>query len=362
MHPRGVSVDIRTYALNLYLRCNCSYSTFRSEWLRRGDYIAEHLPKRNYMYKLSQKFNRSGSVLNASHPGRPKSVRTKENIEFVATHFANVQVDNSTESPNTFCKYYGIMSPSTVRKILLNDIGWKPWKPRLGHKLSNADANRRYWFCSQLLDKLRMDDTIISRMIFFDEIFIKLNSHVCTYNMYFYDAENPNRIFLRKSNGQGLMFLAAVSTRGSLTYCFDTETIPLRFKKTDSKKKQRKRRRQPYGTMPCNSETFLHLFKTRILSDIEILFPDLPLKDVIIVVDGSSIHTETKVTQFFNNTFSEWYGNNSIIPWPSHSPVRFYSKLFAYKYIPFFRISCRWILVISLFCYVKFFNQILLTH
>ena len=129
MHPRGVSVDIRTYALNLYLRCNCSYSTFRSEWLRRGDYIAigaEHLPKRNYMYKLSQKFNRSGSVLNASHPGRPKSVRTKENIEFVATHFANVQVDNSTESPNTFCKYYGIIS---VRNSPLRSAGTDHVKP-----------------------------------------------------------------------------------------------------------------------------------------------------------------------------------------------------------------------------------------
>ena len=318
MDPRAIPLAIRTYALILFLKCNCSYTKFCNDWVIHGKYPG-HLPKRNYMYKLVRKFQNHGLVSNIRPSGRPRSVRIQKNIEIVAEHFAL----NSSDSPKTFCDNYDICSQSSVRKILLLDIGWKPFKPRVCHKLNHVDFERRYWFCSTLLNRIASDPSRLSRMIFLDEIYIKLNSHMCTYNMYFYDKENPNMIIDRKSNGQGLMFLSAVSTRGSLLYCFDTDTIPEQFRKIscDDGGKKRRKNAPPYGRMPCNSATFLHLFKTKIVSDMKDLFPDISLNEIIVLLDGSSVHTERNVTQFLNDTFTEWYGNNSELPWPSHSPV-----------------------------------------
>ena len=195
----------------------------------------------------------------------------------------------------------------------------------MGHKLDAIDKNRRFWFCNELIRRIKIDSTLLPRMIFFDEVYIKLNSHACTYNLYYYDKENPNMIVNRKSNGQGLMFLVRVSTRGYLIYCFDTETIPERFAKDKNLSKKCKNNRslkRPYGRMPCNSGSFLDLFKSKVLPDMGTLFPDIPTEDIIVVLDGSSVHTEKNVTSFLSNTFKDWYGNNSDLGWPSHSPVR----------------------------------------
>ena len=51
--------------------------------------------------------------------------------------------------------------------------------------------------------------------------------------------------------------------------------------------------------------------------DLPILFPDIPVSDVVIVMDGSTAHTEKNVTDYMTKTFKLWIGNNSPeIQWP----------------------------------------------
>ena len=59
-----------------------------------------------------------------------------------------------------------------------------------------------------------------------------------------------------------------------------------------------------------------------IVPDLQLLFPDILLSEVVPIFDGASIHREQSVVACLNNTFSSnWIGNNSQdIQWPPRSP------------------------------------------
>lgn len=138
---------------------------------------------------------------------------------------------------------------------------------------------------------------------------------MCTQNVRFWDDVNPFRTYETKLNAAGLMVLSAVSTRGSLLYFFDSIDIPAVYK--PSKQTIRK---NGYRTMPANAATFLYLMKDRIVKDLQDLFPDVDLSDVVPCFDGASIHRERHVTEFMNQNFKMWFGYNSVNRYPSNSP------------------------------------------
>ena len=211
------------------MECNKSYILFANEWIRRN--CNGTPPSRRYINRLIQKFKKTGSIKNIPPPGRPKSQRCTENIIAVAQHFAL----NPSASPKRYSDETEICSASTVRRILKLDIGWKPFKPKLIHKLDPLDFELRYYFCGRMLKAIGKDPDILSRMIFFDEVYIKLNGHVCTHNLNYWTDVQPNMTVERKSNSHGLMILIGISTRGSLAYFFDTEDIPLKYLKETKK-------------------------------------------------------------------------------------------------------------------------------
>lgn len=314
------SVLRNTVCLALYLECQRNYSAFVIQW-RNHNRTLETAPSRRYMARLLQKFLKTGSVHKISPPGRPKSQRSEQNINMVAEHFAI----NPSDSPQNFAKESKLCSSSTVRRILKMDVGWKPFKAKLVHKLDNLDHEIRYHFCKEMLKRINDEPDILSRIIFFDEIYIKLNGHVCTHNLRFWTDRQPNMLVERKSNCHGLMILIGISTRGSLLYFFDAIDIPPKYAKLPSKCKiKRKKVKITYGSMPCNSETFLFLLQKKIVNDVDSLFPDINRSDIVPVFDGASIHRQEKVVKFLNDTFStNWIGNNSSnLKWPPRSPGR----------------------------------------
>lgn len=316
-------VAFNVKALSLFFQCDRSYKRFSTEWQQHM--ISYELPSRRYINRLVQRFESTGSVSKRSPPGRPKTQRVLESINFVAEHFTL----NPSDSPYNFAKFYESYSESTVRRILKLDIGWRPYRPKLIHKLEKKDFEMRYWFCSEMISRLKIDPDLLSNMIFFDEVFIKLNGHVCTFNLRFWSDQQPNMTVEKKSNARGLMVLVGVSVRGSILCFFDTVDIPSMYAKKD----KQKRRQNIYGSMPVNSQTFLYLLKNNIVSELSHFFPDINLADVIPVFDGASIHRERNVVEFLNETFHQWIGNNSKdLKWPSHSPgnLRLLTRLLSY--------------------------------
>ena len=298
----------KTTALLLYLDVKKKYKCFCDKWVEAS---AKIVPTRKFMYLLHRKFVSTGSISKISPPGRPKTVRTPETIQTVAEYFA----EDFSRSLADFKRDLDICSVKTAHRILRLDLKWKPYRPVFIQRLNETNFLARYNFCYSLLKEIEEKPEILSNAIFFDEIYLKLSDIPCTHNTYFWTDANPHMTFERMLNGFGLMVLVGISTRGPLLYFFDSIDIPSRYEPCKRKS------RQIYRKMPCNSDTFLFLLENRIEKDLPILFPDIALEDVIIFLDGARTHTATNVTTYLNRTYTNWIGNNSNnFRWPSRSP------------------------------------------
>ena len=304
----GLSLELKWRALLVYIECGQNYSAFSMTWRE-----ISHLPtpSRKFMNRLNEKYRNRGTVAPKRKSGRPRSKRTWDVQLMVALHFT----ENPTSSPDEFVKTHGLCSRSSVRRILKEDLGLKPFKPKILHKLNLGDYSKRYWFCHYLLKTIEEKPDMLSNMIFFDEIHLKLNEIRCTRNLYYYSDKQPNMQIERSTNGAGIMVLVGISVRGVLIYFFDSEDLPHKFARKPMK-------RQTYRALPANSSTFLYLLTHKIMPDLEIMFPDLPSNEIIPVLDGASLHRESSVTSFLTEHFKFWLGNNSsgTIQWPPRSP------------------------------------------
>lgn len=151
-------------ALTLYVSVKSNYRIFRRQWQRQNP--NKTLPSKRFMTRLLSRFQETGSITKRKPPGRKRSQRTMENISYVAEYFAI----NTDHSPATFVRDTGIASVSSVWRMLRHDIGWRPFKPKRIHKISDVNINIRYWFCHDFIRMLSSDCDIPSRMIFFDEV------------------------------------------------------------------------------------------------------------------------------------------------------------------------------------------------
>ena len=308
-------------ALSLFFQCNSSYKAFESKWKEANSYQHTPIPSRKYMSRLVIRFRKTGSIHKVKPPGRPKSVRVETNIYAVAQHL----VEKPTDSVKN-CKDELDISRTSIRRILRQDLKYKPYRPRIVHMLKPVDYNRRFWFCDRMLKLLDQNIELLNNFLFMDEVYVKLNGHMCTRNLVFWDNVNPNMIVERTLNGHGIMFLVCCSVRGALVYAFDSVEIPEIFEKDRSKK------RRVFHSMPSNAKTFLYVFKEKMLSDLKIMFPDINLSDIIVCLDGCRTHTEAKVTEFLNKTFNFWIGNNSpVVQWPRFVLIVFMVFCFLFK-------------------------------
>ena len=173
-----ISLDTRIKSLEVYLRCNLSFTRFKEEWQKA--YGPDGHPNRKYMYKLVQKFRRYGSLTNQKRiPNRP--VRNTNTITDVAAYY-NV---NKTMSLRSFFRDESLnISKSTLRTILKFDLGLKSYKSRKFHRLhGHDDYLQRYNMCKFLMDKVDKDATFFSKVIWTDECYFKLNDVENTYNI-----------------------------------------------------------------------------------------------------------------------------------------------------------------------------------
>ena len=304
--------NVLIISLITYFECKCSFSAFVKKCSEKRE-LEGQVPGRKFMHRLAKRFQKTGTVDKGKPSGRPRTIRNTSNIYSVAQSI----IEKSNRSAAKCSKKLDI-SRTSVRRILRRDLEWSPFKPRVVHMMNEYDHNRRFWFADGMLKLLNNSEgmELLNNFLFLDEVFIKLNSHQCTSNAVYWDETNPNMIVERKLNGYGLMFLLCCTVRGVLVYCFDSIEIPEKFEKFS--KKGKRKPKNVYRGMPCNSDTFLYILKEKMVKrDLSMLFPDISLSDIIICMDGSPTHTAGHVTEFMNNTFNLWIGNNSPgLQWP----------------------------------------------
>ena len=139
-------------------------------------------PSLQAIKKIIKKFERSGCVCNDKRSGRPRSVRSEENIAQIS---ALLETDSSS-SVRMIASETGIKRES-VRKILRKDMKLKPYKVNILHELLAQDFLRREQFCREMLDF-----PYISDICFSDEAYFYLDKSVTSKKIRIWSDTNPH--------------------------------------------------------------------------------------------------------------------------------------------------------------------------
>lgn len=150
---------MRWRLLKEYVKTN-NAQTVRRNWTAKYGTPA---PSRKSIYRIRDKFNATGSILNVKSPGRPKSVNTEQNQELV--------VQAVVESPHKSSVRISLelgLSKSSVKRIF-KTIGWKPYRPQLVYGLLSKDPNLRLQMCINC-EGLQFEHHFATCLLFYDLI------------------------------------------------------------------------------------------------------------------------------------------------------------------------------------------------
>ena len=125
--------DQRKWILKSFWK-NKNAEKVRMEW---RDAFHSNPPSRFAIYRIRDKFEKTGSVENAPKSGRPRSVSITSNEELVAQTF----VQSPKKSTRRASLELDISLSSTWR--LMRKVELKPYRPRLLQHLLPDDAERR---------------------------------------------------------------------------------------------------------------------------------------------------------------------------------------------------------------------------
>ena len=140
----NLNADERKWVLKEYWKSQ-NAETVRTKWVET---FGTQAPKRQTIYRIRDKFDATGTILNAPKTGRPKTVCTEYNKQIVAEAFAH-SPKKSTRRVSTELD----ISQTSLRRIR-KSIGLKPYKPRLIHGTLEDDSDRQLQFSEVILNEI----------------------------------------------------------------------------------------------------------------------------------------------------------------------------------------------------------------
>lgn len=154
----------------------------------RREFPNDDIPSRQTIYRLSEKFDETGSVDDLPRSGRPKSVTKEENIQIVSENFRVTPQTSQRRASHELD-----ISRSSLQRIM-KDLKLKPYKPRLLQALNEDDPDRRMEFCEWLLDSTNQDPTLLDRILWTDEAIFQLNDRINRHNCVYWSDTNPHLV------------------------------------------------------------------------------------------------------------------------------------------------------------------------
>jgi len=175
---------------------------------------------------------------------------------------------------------------------MLQELNYRPFRPRLIHALHDGDADRRVEFCEFFLDMVDEDESLLDRVYWSDEASFKLNGHINRHNCVYWAEENPHVTIDREVNLLGVNVWCAISSQGIIGPHFFDGTV--------------------------NSQSYLALLKETLLPEIRRRNDD---EDVYFQQDGAPPHYAQAVRDWLDENFpGRWIGRRGPIEWPARSP------------------------------------------
>lgn len=243
-------------------------------------------PRRQTIYDLRDKFERTGGIMDAPRSGRPVTVTTQENTNLVAQFL----VENPRSSTRVAAATLNIERRSIRRMI--HDAGFRPYIPRLIHGLLGDDSDRRLQFCELFINEVTETPDIQDHIVWSDEALFKLSGHVNRHNSVYYDTTNPHKTMEQQINQPGLCVWGGISSSGVIG--------PFIFQ----------------GTL--DGEKYLRLLRTNVMP---ILKQRPDFNRVLLQQDGAPPHFASAVRTFLDEALpSGWIGRRGRVDWPARSP------------------------------------------
>ena len=297
----GISLNKRIKALELYLRNNCSFAAFATSWERL--YNQEICPNRKFMQRLLQRYRKYGNLENVKRKSN-RPCRNEDTITDISAYF---QINKGCSLRQFFQQESYAMSVTTLHKILTEDLGLKAYKCRKFHRLhGNSDYNDRYNMCKLFLVMIKNDSSLLSKIIWSDECFMKLNGTRNHHNIYWWASQNPHIYVEQSLNATGVMVFVGLTRYGPIGPFFFDELA-----ENSGKKKKNS----------VSGKSYLELLVTKVIPEINDIFPKEIVDQFIFQLDGAPGHRTVQVKQCLHEHFpNRWWGNNGPIHWAARSP------------------------------------------
>jgi hypothetical protein len=143
------------------------------------------VPTRQTILNWVTQFRTTASIVNKKPPGRPRTVRTPENVRRVAHAFQR-SLQRSAR-PHSIALH---LTPRTVRRILHEDLKFHPFKIQGVQQLLPRDFKQRSECCRKLLQMIERTPQFLDHLIMSDEAHFHLNGYVNKQNFRYLAAEN----------------------------------------------------------------------------------------------------------------------------------------------------------------------------
>lgn len=250
------------------------------------------IPDRNTILRWIENVNTTGSLLKRKPPGRERTVRTPENVERVRV--ATLQSPNRSLRKRASNMH---MSASTLRRILIKDLKFHPYKLAVCQKLNPGDYRRRVEFCQQITGILDGNENAV--LLMSDEAHFHLDGFVNKQNFRFWCSENPQVLQEKPLHCPRVTVWCAVGEVGVIgPYFFEDDNGQ---------------------TVTVNAERYLEMLNNFLLPFLR--NRRIAMRNVWFQQDGATAHTARNsmacVRQAFPGRVISRFGD---VSWPPRSP------------------------------------------
>lgn len=262
------------------------YILTKNATLVSRDFPTSPKPTRQTITSTVDKFYETGSVLDdVDDRGRPcerNELYNDEVLESVKKQPRSSQRQRSAD--------LGI--PRTTLQRVINDLGFRPFRPHLLLDLTDEQKQNRVLFCDLFLNKVRQEPQFLPHLWFSDECRFALDRTVNTHNCVYYAQENPHYSIPVGHSRKSLMVWCAISMKGIIGPFFFDETV--------------------------NAERYIEMLTEFFLPAAR----DIDRPNLIrLQQDGASAHTALDTRAFLNRELPDrWVGLHGPLTWPPKSP------------------------------------------
>jgi len=245
-------------------------------------------------------FRELGRVSDKKRPGKKRSIHTPENIEKVRNA---IQV-----SPRRSARRHAAslqLKRESVRKILVEDLNFHPYKLIITQELKETDYRQRLIFAQTMLQKLEDREIVLNNLLMSDEAHFELSSNVNKQNYRYWTDDNPHWVQEKPLHSQRVTVWCAVAEWGIIgPYFFD-------------------------GTV--NGEQYRQMINSFLLPELR---HRRRLSRTVFQQDGATCHTATETLAILKKAFGTRLLSRSIdFAWPPRSPDMTVPDFFLWGYL-----------------------------